>query len=215
MKIMRFFQVNAEYQNTRTKITPITHDDSNVFKKTISDIMAKIESIMSSVDKPVHSHGSQPYENWVVNQLRQQYLGRDIFTCLEQLNIYNNSLMINREIRSEDALRYLLEKLSESEQPTEMEMKLRKLFDSAVEVIKSEVTEPNPGLQALEESLHHKLSHGKENGFDSKGIIFVRTRFVADALVEWLQNLNALKNLVKNPTSVVGCGQRDGKGEQN
>ena len=178
--------------------------------------MTKIESMMLSVDKPVHSHGSQPYENWVVS-LSQKDLGRDILTCLEQLNVYNNSLMINDEIRSKDALRYLRENIIDSqlstttdnnEKSTKMEIELRKLFDSAVAAIESEVTEPNPGLQTLEERLHHKLSHGKE----SKGIIFVRTRFVAEALVDWLRNVNALKDLVKNPTSVVGCGQRNGRG---
>lgn len=206
------FQINIGDQSTNTEITQVSRDENNVFKKTISDVMTKIESMMSSVNKPVHSHGSQPYENWVVT-LSQENLGRDILTCLEQLNFYNSSLMINDEIRCQDALQYLDEKISDPEKPTEMEIKLRKLFDSAVAVIKSEVTELNPRLQKLEERLHHKLSYGKENGFDSKGIIFVRTRFVAEALVDWLKNLNALKNLVKNPTSVVGCGQRDGKGK--
>lgn len=209
------FQVNTGVQTTNTKITPVSRDENNVFKKTISDIMTKIELMMLSVDRPVHSHGSQPYENWVVN-LSQKDLGRDILTCLEQLKVYNNSLIINDEIRSKDALRYLHENINSqqlttienNEQSTKMEIELRKLFDSAVAAIESEVTEPNPGLQMLERRLHNKLSHEKE----SKGIVFVRTRFVAEALEDWLRNVNALKDLVKNPTSVVGCGQRNGRG---
>jgi hypothetical protein len=95
-----------------------------------------------------------------------------------------------------------------------VEIKLRGLKDSATAVIKQglEVSQPNPGLRMLGERLHEKLSCGAENGLESKGIIFVRTRFVADALVKWLENSQALKNLVKNPTSVIGCGQRNGKG---
>ena len=169
--------------------------------------MTKIQSMMLSVERPVHQHGSQPYENWVVS-LREESLDRDIVTCLEQLNVYNSSLMINDEVRSQDALRYLHEKIH-SEQSTDMEVELRKLFDSAVAAIEIEVSEPNPGLQTLLENMHEKLSCGNE----SKGIIFVRTRFVAQALVDWLKDLDDLKNLVKNPTSVVGCGQRNGKGK--
>lgn len=170
--------------------------------------MTKIESMMRSVDKPVHRHGSQPYENWVVSLLKEP-LGRDIVTCLEQLNVYNSSLMVNDEVRSQDALRYLHENI-DSEQSTDMEVELRKLFDSAVAAIEIEVSEPNPGLQTLQKNMHEKLPCDKE----SKGIIFVRTRFVAQALVDWLKDLDDLKNLVKNPTSVVGCGQRNGKGKQ-
>ena len=174
--------------------------------------MTEIEKMISSVDKHDHQYGSQPYENWVVTQLKEN-LGRDILTCLEQLKFYNSSLMINDEIRSEDALRYLRENI-QSKESTEVEIKLRGLKDNATAVIKQglEVSQPNPGLRMLEERLQEKLSCGAENGLESKGIIFVRTRFVADALVKWLENSQALKNLVKNPTSVIGCGQRNGKG---
>lgn len=119
--------------------------------------------------------------------------------------------MINDQIRSEDALQYLQKKIH-SKESTEMEIKLREVFDKAVAAIEDGDSEPNPGLQILEEHLFEKLSFAAKNGLESKGIIFVRTRFVAETLVDWLENSQALQNLVKHPTSVIGCGQRDGKG---
>jgi ERCC4-related helicase len=185
--------------------------------------MTEIEKMMSSVDTHEHQYGSQPYENWVVTQLKEN-LGRDMLTCLEHLKFYNNSLMINDEIRSEDALRYLRENIEQHQESTEvenkprklteMEFKLRELKDKATAVIRQgfEVSQLNPGLRMLQERLLEKLSCRGENGFESKGIIFVRTRFVAEALVDWLGKSQALKNVVKKPTSVIGCGQRNGKG---
>ena len=172
--------------------------------------MAEIEKIMSSVSKPNYIHGSQPYENWVVDQMKKE-LDRDILTCLEHLKFYNSSLMFNNQIRSEDALRYLQENM-QTKDLTEIEVKLQELFDKAVSVIQEsfKASEPNPGLQILEERLLGKLSADDHN---SKGIIFVQTRFVAEALVSWLQNSESLQKFVKNPTSVIGCGQQNGKGK--
>ena len=172
--------------------------------------MTEIEEVMSVAEKCPYLHGSQPYENWVVNRRRED-LGRDILTCLEHLNLYNTALMIDQEIRSEDALQYLRENVQTNDS-TEMEIKLRGLFQKAIAAIQSGVSEPNPGLEILEKRLYEKLSFGQLSGGQSKGIIFVRTRIVAEALVNWLENSVALKNLVKNPTSVIGCGQRNGKG---
>ncbi len=171
--------------------------------------MTEIQGMMPTVDKPAHLQGTQPYENWVVQQRKEDH-GRDILTCLEHLNFYNSSLMINDEIRAEDALRYLQENI-QPKQSTEVETKLQELFGKAVTVIRQglEGSELNPGLQILEDGLHEKLSC---SGHDSKGIIFVRTRFVAEALVDWLEDSQSLRNLVKNPTSVIGSGQRKGKG---
>ena len=174
--------------------------------------MTEIQGMMPTVDKPAHLQGSQPYENWVVQQRKEDH-NRDILTCLEHLNFYNSSLMINDEIRAEDALRYLQENIQpiQPKQSTEVETKLQELFDQAVTVIRQglEGSELNSGLKILKERLHEKLSC---SGHDSKGIIFVRTRFVAEALVDWLEDSQSLRNLVKNPTSVIGCGQRNGKG---
>jgi hypothetical protein len=172
--------------------------------------MTDIETMMSSVRIAAIPHGSQPYENWVVN-LCNENLGRDILTCSEHLKFYNSSLMINDQIRSKDALQYLQKRIH-SKESTEMEIKLREVFDKAVAAIEDGDSEPNPGLQILEEHLFEKLSCAAKNGLESKGIIFVRTRFVAETLVDWLENSQALQNLVKHPTSVIGCGQRDGKG---
>jgi translation initiation factor 1 (eIF-1/SUI1) len=174
--------------------------------------MTEIQGMMPTVDKPAHPQGSQPYENWVVQQRKEDH-SRDILTYLEHLNFYNTSLMINEEIRAKDALGYLQKNIQpiQPKQSTEVEIKLQELFDKAVTVIRQDLedSEPNPGLKKLEERLREKLSC---SGHDSKGIIFVRTRFVAEALVDWLEDSQSLRNLVKNPTSVIGCGQRNGKG---
>jgi hypothetical protein len=174
--------------------------------------MTEIEKLIPSVVKPCHPHGSQPYENWVVEQEKVDH-GRDNLTCLEHLRFYNNSLMINNEIRWEDAMRYLQGNM-QSKHSTEVEVKLEGLFNEAVKVIEKdlEATEPNPGLQILEKRLLEKFSGNACGDDKSKGIIFVRTRFVAEALVSWLENSQPLQEFVKNPTSVIGCGQRNGKG---
>lgn len=174
--------------------------------------MSNIETMMGqlkSSDRPTCQHGSQPYENWVV-QLFSRELKRDNLSCAEHLKFYNNSLMMNNEVRTEDALQYLHESIN-LVASTEVEKKLREIFVNAVKLIEGDPshTEPNPGLQKLESRLQEKLSCN--DGRKSKGIIFVRTRDSATALVNWMKNSQALKDLVKNPTSVIGCGQRNGK----
>ena len=196
----------ADERYTKTSITAISRDHVNIFQKAINDIMTEIEEVISAVGRCPSLHGSQPYENWVVNLLKED-LGRDILTCLEHLKLYNTALMIDQEIRSEDALQYLRENV-QSNDSTKMEIKLRDLFEKAIAAIQSGVSVPNPGLEKLEERLCEKLSSDPS----SKGIVFVRTRIVAEALVNWLENSVALKECVKNPTSVIGCGQRNGKG---
>ncbi|XP_046850442.1 interferon-induced helicase C domain-containing protein 1-like [Xenia sp. Carnegie-2017] len=135
-------------------------------------------------------------------------LGRDLFTCFEHLKEYNNSLMINEDVRSEDALRYLKENIN-YKSSTDMEKKLCVLFDDAVSAIECSIPVVSPGLQVLEQRLVDKLSG---DGNKSKGIIFVKTRLVAFALLNWLRCSASLEGLVNNPSVVIGCGQRNGLG---
>ncbi|XP_028414975.1 probable ATP-dependent RNA helicase DDX58 [Dendronephthya gigantea] len=205
----------GESQDVSTNITPISRDESNVFHRTIDDVMCNIEKMLSpsqSSDRSTYQHGSQPYENWVV-KLCSAGLDRDKLTCAEHLKFYNNSLMMNIELRTEDALQYLRKSISplNHEQSTEVEKKLDEFFVNAERIIKEDPShcEPNPFLKKLETRLQEKFS--SDDGGKSKGIIFVRTRESATALVNWMKNSQILKDLVKNPTSVIGCGQRNGK----
>ncbi|XP_046849902.1 antiviral innate immune response receptor RIG-I-like [Xenia sp. Carnegie-2017] len=200
-------------QPASTSITTFSQEQENAFRATVDPVMCRIEVMISEKDfeKSAHPHGSQPYENWVVEMCKKG-LGRDIFTCFEHLKEYNNSLMINEDVRSEDALRYLKENIN-YKSSTDMEERLRVLFDDAVSAIECSSPVVSQGLQVLEQRLVEKLSG---DGNKSKGIIFVKTRLIALALLNWLESTTSLKVLVNNPSVVIGCsGQSNGGGDKN
>ena len=200
-------------QPASTSITTFSREQENAFRETIDSVMRQIEVMISEKDfeKSAHPHGSQPYEKWVVEMFKKE-LGRDLFTCFEHLKEYNNSLMINEDVRSEDALRYLKENIN-YKSSTDMEKKLCVLFDEAVSAIECSSPVVSPGLQVLEQRLVDKLSG---DGKKSKGIIFVKTRLVALALLNWLESSTSLKVLANNPSVVIGCsGQSKGIGKLN
>ena len=199
-----------------TKITPISRKNMDIFSTAVNEVMEKIEEMLPSasdtVGKIPQPRGCQHYETWVVTLCKED-LGRDLMTCAEHLLEYNSSLMINEELRPDDALLYLQENLR-SQESTDIELKLKDLYEQARQRILSEQErkkdEMNAGLGKLEELLLEKFS--QESAEKSKGIIFVRTRYVAKGLENWIKKSSKLRNVV-NPTRVIGCGQKNGNGK--
>lgn len=198
-------------QSTNTKFIPISREEVSDFKTYIKGVMEKIESSMLSEAHGSTSlpRGSQSYENWVV-ELCKGNLGRDLVTRAEQLREYNNALMISQDLRTKDALSYLEENIK-SKKETEVELWLHDLYEKIRERFsRQENHETNAWLQKVEELLMEKFPVGGSNN-TSRVIVFVRTRFVAVALLDWMKTSKKLKDVVR-PTYVIGCSHRNGKG---
>ncbi|XP_059177114.1 antiviral innate immune response receptor RIG-I-like isoform X2 [Physella acuta] len=144
----------------------------------------------------------QSYEQWVVNlsnaakthpiddpERETNMNVRTLIIISEYLKVYNFALQTNDLVELTDIMPYLKNSFDKFnfKNKTQDEAKLYGYFEDLVTLVDSGHGEENPNLLTLSNTLEEMLIG---TGKNSRGIIFVRTRALAEALVSWLNRGN-------------------------
>ncbi|KAK1174279.1 antiviral innate immune response receptor RIG-I-like [Acipenser oxyrinchus oxyrinchus] len=194
------------------------------FMDVVLGLMAHVESIakktynIESLSKvPMSTRGSQAYEQWVVTVQRQckvlklvdhdeeeeMKICRKLVACSEHLRKYNDSLIISEDARAIDAINYL-QKYFDNLDPTRFDETDQKLFsvfeERSKELLRiaSSSGRENPKLQELQSVLDEQYHYNSE----TKTILFVKTRALAEAIEQWMLETPALAHL--KPKVLIG-----------
>ncbi|KAI4896413.1 hypothetical protein NFI96_031512 [Prochilodus magdalenae] len=198
---------------------------SDPFIRIINNIMSNIEELARKVYNietlsPIvnRDYGSQKYEQWIVDVQKrckllqlsdpeeERRVCRALFNYTEHLRKYNDALIINEDARTKDSLDYLEAFIEQVRNAgfDETERKLTAFFDAQREQLLRLATEgqENPKLQELKFILDEEY----RNNDQTRTVLFVRTRALADALKKWIDETDCLKFL--KPGVLIGRGRR-------
>ncbi|XP_060695436.1 antiviral innate immune response receptor RIG-I-like isoform X2 [Hemiscyllium ocellatum] len=205
-----------------------TRRPKDPFADIISQMMAQIEAMARSnynIDNLSHiqnrSRGTQKYEQWIVEVQKkckvlqmddieeERRICRALFTYTEHLRKYNDALIINDDARTKDAIDYLEEFFNNVKEGgyDETEQKLTALFEDKKQQLSAIGADPsneNPKLTEVKSILKEEY----ENNLQTKTILFVRTRALADALRKWLLECQELAFL--QPEMLLGRSKNTG-----
>ncbi|XP_072025888.1 uncharacterized protein [Amphiura filiformis] len=234
------------------KISEVKGRPNDRFAEEINIIMEKIENVVECSEewKKLQAHnpqlkipssrGNQTYEQWVVQMQDgiavtvkatddKNTRRHKLMACTDHLKVYNDSLNLNRDIRTVDALSHLSEfmveinkhkddwnKLTDEERQTkvnpidETDEFLLKLFNdrkAKLEAISVHPNSRNPVLEKLGDVLLKTFETTKEVPV-KRGILFTKTRASTEALEKWIEETEQLKWL--KPGKLIGGGGSGG-----
>uniref|UniRef100_A0A3B4C3T9 RNA helicase n=1 Tax=Pygocentrus nattereri TaxID=42514 RepID=A0A3B4C3T9_PYGNA len=198
---------------------------SDPFIRIMCNIMSNIEELAKKVYNietlsPIvnRDYGSQKYEQWIVavqkgckllqldDPEQERRVCRALFNYTEHLRKYNDALIINEDARTKDALDYLQAFIDQVRAAgyDDTERKLTAFFDAQRDQLQHLATEgqENPKLQELKFILEEEY----RNNDQTRTVLFVRTRALADALKKWIDETDSLKFL--KPGVLIGRGRR-------
>ncbi|GFO06057.1 interferon-induced helicase c domain-containing protein 1, partial [Plakobranchus ocellatus] len=165
----------------------------------------KLESLMRKIPR---EKKSQQYGQWIVQMEKQAMASkrdpinetkspvRSISVIAEHLKAYNVAFEIYELAQRRDVVNYLEKRFrhfhDRFDSLTVAEETFYSYFEELKEVLMKKRDPSNPNLKALKRAIKENLfkGHGKDTESDknSKGIVFVRTRFLAHALASWLEH---------------------------
>ncbi|TRY64497.1 hypothetical protein DNTS_009409 [Danionella cerebrum] len=140
------------------------------------------------------------------NEEEERRVCRELCNYTEHLRKYNDALIISLDARCKDALDYLdhfFEQVRNAEFD-HTERKLAALFDrerAQLQILASEGQE-SPKL----EELRFILEEEYHNNVNTRTVMFVRTRALAEAMKKWIDETESLKFL--NPGVLIGKGRK-------
>ncbi|KAK9954750.1 hypothetical protein ABG768_016796 [Culter alburnus] len=195
------------------------------FIRIIKNIMSNIEQLaqkafniesLSNIQN--REYGSQKYEQWIVSvqkscrviQMKdtdeERRICRELYNYTEHLRKYNDALIINEDARTKDALDYLdgfFEQVRNAGYD-ETERKLTAFYDSQRPQLLHLATEgqQNPKLEELKFILEEEYHNNEE----TRTVLFVKTRALADAMKKWIDDTDSLKFL--KPGVLIGKGRK-------
>nr|XP_015201265.1 PREDICTED: probable ATP-dependent RNA helicase DDX58 isoform X1 [Lepisosteus oculatus] len=199
---------------------------SDPFISIICRIMSNIEGLarnLYNIDSlsniQTRDYGTQKYEQWIVDvqkrckvlqlsdKKEESRVCRALFNYTEHLRKYNDALIINEDARTKDALVYLEAFFDQVRNAgfDETEQKITAFFDAEhkhlVQLSNCE-REENPKLKELK----YILDEEYRNNDQTRTVLFVRTRALAEALKNWIDENDTLKFL--KPGVLIGRGKR-------
>ncbi|RXN08417.1 putative ATP-dependent RNA helicase DDX58 [Labeo rohita] len=194
---------------------------SDPFIRIIKNIMSNIEQLvqktyniesLSNIQN--REYGSQKYEQWIVSvqksckvlQMKdadeERRICRQLYNYTEHLRKYNDALIINEDARTKDALDYLDAFFDQVRNAgyDETERKLTALYDCQRPQLQRLATEgeQNPKLDELRFILEEEY----QNNEQTRTVMFVKTRALADAMKKWIDETDSLKFL--KPGVLIG-----------
>uniref|UniRef100_A0A673GRX5 RNA helicase n=1 Tax=Sinocyclocheilus rhinocerous TaxID=307959 RepID=A0A673GRX5_9TELE len=197
---------------------------SHPFIRIIKNIMSNIEQLaqktfnMGTQSTPSREYGSQKYEQWIVsvqkscrvlqmkNADEERRICRELYNYTEHLRKYNDALIINEDARTKDALDYLDAFFDQVRNAgyDETERKLTALYDCQRPQLLRLATEgdQNPKLDELRFILEEEY----HNNDQTRTVMFVKTRALADAMKKWIDETDSLKFL--KPGVLIGKGRK-------
>ncbi|KAI5096188.1 putative ATP-dependent RNA helicase DDX58, partial [Silurus meridionalis] len=203
-------------------VTPCTSDPfililKNIMKS-IENLSNKVFNIATVSQVQKGDYGSQMYEQWIVDVQKrcrllrfndpeeERRVCRALYTYTEHLRKYNDALIINEDARTKDALDFMdafIRDLSNAT-PDPTELQLTDLYQAQHEQLchLAAEGEQNPKLQELKFILDEEYSNNQQ----TRTVLFVRTRALADALKKWIEETDSLKFL--KPGVLIGRGRK-------
>eukprot|EP00066_Takifugu_rubripes_P019301 XP_011608567.1 PREDICTED: interferon-induced helicase C domain-containing protein 1 [Takifugu rubripes] len=206
-------------RDSKKTVKPVEDRKEDPFGDVIKKIMNAIH--YHAQLKPNGDLGSQIYEQWVVQMERKAVLEGDhkVRACAEHLRQYNEGLGLSNTIRMWDALNFL-NKYHEEEmknkttpdeeqviQITDTERFLFNLFKEYKEELHKLANNPdyeNKSLSILRTKILQEFSTRQ----DARGIVFTKTRRVAIALTQWIQENPKFADLDVKAAYVIGGGDQ-------
>ncbi|XP_041476462.1 antiviral innate immune response receptor RIG-I-like isoform X2 [Lytechinus variegatus] len=215
-------------------------DDKDPFKIELGRVMEPIEQTIVSILDKISAEGgitgkkilecrqemtemssfrgTQQYEGVTTKLLQflsvevnDSQIARVLQDCANFLKVYNESLYINRDARTVDALNHIksfTQNLIDMKQNTEDSVdRLIKLFEKIKPKIKEICHGPsneNPVLKCLEKILIQEYKEKEE----TLAILFTNTRDSTRALQAWIQETPSLASV--NPGTLIGTGGSTG-----
>lgn len=154
------------------------------------------------------SCGSEPFMQWLsdfrkeIGKLISDEARRMLNPCRRHLEVYNKALMIQKDARIRDAQAILEAFMQEErlvESANDTDRRLLELY-TTLEGHDFRHEPPNPKLEKMKELVLDVLGRNE----DARGIVFVKTRELARALIRWMNETDELKFL--NAVEFVGQG---------
>ncbi|MBN3306152.1 DDX58 helicase, partial [Amia calva] len=231
VRVISTVQENVEelrsfVHNPEKDFFPVEKQSNDPFLSIISKIMSNIEDLATTVynieslsNIQTKDYGTQKYEQWIVDvqkkcrtlhlndKMEESRVCRALFNYTEHLRKHSDALIINDDARTKDALDYL-EAFFEQVRNAgfdETEQKLTAFFDAEhkhlISLSGNEQLE-NPKLKTLKYILEEEY----RNNNQTRTVLFVRTRALADAMKNWIEESESLKFL--KPGVLIGRGKR-------
>ncbi|XP_056389739.1 interferon-induced helicase C domain-containing protein 1 isoform X2 [Hyla sarda] len=214
-------QLKNQMKDPKKKVEIAEDNDKSPFGDKIKELMKSIEKFSGL--NPQNEHGSQSYEQWVVQteKTAAQEGNRKQHVCAQHLKKYNDALQIYDTIRMNDALTHLKkfyndEKkraliLNESEASSlfekmdETDKFLAELFfehKKALKQLAGKEEYENNKLAKLRRSLMEEFTGNCE----ARGIVFTKTRQSAVALCQWIDENEKFKEVGIRAHYIIGAG---------
>ncbi|XP_071490494.1 ATP-dependent RNA helicase DHX58-like [Diadema antillarum] len=230
-------QLNARHNKPHEETFSIRgRSHSDPFQCLIAGIMDCIENAIFQSEggkelvkkrvnmKELSSHqGSQQYEgkiskliDYINVHLEEKHEPRSLLDCAEFLKIYNQSLYINRDARTLDAVHCVkgyiseLKERSKHAENSSTQQKLIALFEAKqgdMQEICDDPQNQNPVLRKLEEILETEYQ-GENNS--TQAILFTNTRASTWALKSWIEETDSLQRCNIRPGVLIGAGREGG-----
>ncbi|KAK1174963.1 antiviral innate immune response receptor RIG-I-like [Acipenser oxyrinchus oxyrinchus] len=196
------------------------------FTMTVYGIMSKIEKLAKEVynidslsNIKNRDYGSQKYEQWIVDvqkkcrtlqledKQKESQICRELFNYTEHLRKYNDALIINEDARTKDALDYLDTFFADVRNAgfDKTEQLLTQIFEDnyqQLHQLSTEESRENPKLKELKFILDEEYRNNEQ----TRTVLFVRTRALAEALKNWVEENPSLAHL--KPGVLIGRGKR-------
>ncbi|XP_073503154.1 interferon-induced helicase C domain-containing protein 1 [Phyllobates terribilis] len=215
-------QLNNQVKQPCKKVEIAEDNNKSPFGDKIKDMMKNIEDFSGLC--PTNDHGSQSYEQWVVQKEKTAAKegNRKQHVCALHLKKYNDALQIYDTIRMNDALTHLKKfyneemkraiLLNESEEASslldkidETDKFLTDLFfehKTALEQLAEIKEYESEKLTKLRRSIMEEYSSNSK----ARGIIFTKTRQSAVALYQWIDDNEKFKEVGIRANYIIGAG---------
>ncbi|XP_061172835.1 antiviral innate immune response receptor RIG-I-like [Saccostrea echinata] len=202
-------KINRPYQS----IVNIPSRKRDEFGASIQSLMIKTEDyfikeleniVGENVVIPPAKKGNEQYTQWLQDDVKNliantkdKTLSRMLHTAWRYLQIYNEGLIMHSYLRARDSLDAIIQKTEElPKSSSELEQHIKFLFENEksnlqVSATDNTTTKENPLLLKLKDIIIDTY----QTEPNMRGIIFVRTRELADILVQWMSSIEELKHI--------------------
>ncbi|CAH1262872.1 IFIH1 [Branchiostoma lanceolatum] len=205
-----------ENVNTPSKHVLVTDSRPlDPFRETVEGVMTAIEALLPPDLQLQYGgpRGVQEYQSAVdlVKKQATEERNMEVVQQCDHLLNYNKALQMNNTARIKDAMEILTDfysKLRGRHKISSAESQLLDLFEAQsnhlIDISKREDEYPNPKLMRLEKEI---LKAVQELEDEFRGILFVKTRALTQAILSWVKETPALRFL--NPGVLTGSGGED------
>ncbi|XP_063432540.1 antiviral innate immune response receptor RIG-I-like [Mytilus trossulus] len=196
----------------KTLVKLMESTEKHIFTTPYAKMIGKDSNLKAPTEK-----GSDAYTQWISRLRREtaqikEEARRYITTWRNYLNVYNEALIIYEDARVKDATNYLEDKmydLNEGIIKNEIDDTMKRLYDITKPMFVACIDDKsyeNPKLKELKSVIFKMLREKR----DSRIIVFIKTRDLADAMVNWMRETDGLDRL--KPHKFVGAQAAGAKG---